>query len=92
MKIFSATVLTLGLLTAASRASFADVNQAPLAPGKPAGVHAAQYWEGDRGIFIVAGAAAIGIGIALATANNNSAASPTPNTGSSVSSTSTTAP
>jgi hypothetical protein len=91
MKIFSATVLTLALITSAS-ASFADVAQAPLAPGKPAGVHAAQYWEGDRGIFVVAGAAAIGIGIALAVSNNSSAASPNNTGSSSVSSTSTTTP
>jgi hypothetical protein len=82
-----ATVLTLGFLTIASQA-FADAaNDTPLAAGKPAGVHTAQFFEGSNGIFVVTGAAAIGIAVALATAGNGVSAN---NTGSGSTSTSTT--
>lgn len=42
----------------------------PLAAGKPAGLHRAQFEDGN-GMFVVAGAALVGITIALATASNN---------------------
>ena len=81
-----ATILSLGFLTIASQA-FADVaNDTPLAPGKPAGIHTAQF-EGSNGIFVVTGAALIGITVVLATAGNGVSAN---NTGSSSWSTSTT--
>ena len=81
-----ATILTLGLFTITSQA-FADVaNDTPLAPGKPAGIHTAQF-EGSNGIFVVTGAALIGITVVLATAGNGVSAN---NTGSSSWSTSTT--
>jgi hypothetical protein len=89
MKILSATVLTLALIAPAS-ASFADENQGPLAPGKPAGIHGAQF-ENGTGMLVVAGAAAIGIGIAIAVSNNNSAGSAN-NTGSSAVATTSTTP
>jgi hypothetical protein len=69
-----ATALTLGFLTFASQA-FADVT--PLAPGKPAGVRNAQFFEDGNGMFVVAGAAVIGIAVALATAGNGVSANST---------------
>jgi hypothetical protein len=86
-----ATVLTLGFLIVAPQA-FADVTDTALAPGKPAGVHTAQFLDGDNGIFLVAGAALVGITIALATAGNGvsaSATSPNGGGGSTTTSTST---
>jgi hypothetical protein len=80
-----ATVLTLGFLTFTSQA-FADVT--PLAPGKPAGVHNAQF-EGGTGMLVVAGAALIGITAALASAGNGASTNNTA-PGSSSTSTSTT--
>ncbi|HEX4273511.1 MAG TPA: hypothetical protein VHZ32_19120 [Rhizomicrobium sp.] len=86
-----ATVLTLGLMLTASQA-FADTG-APLAPGKPAGVHKAQFLEGSNGIMLVAGAALIGITVGLATASNGVSASGTAGGGSGTStSTGTTTP
>jgi hypothetical protein len=87
MKVVSATILSCLMFTASS--AFADVNTMPLAPGKPAGVHNAQFLDGDNGIFIVAGAALIGITAALASANNGVSANNT-GAGSSSSSSSTT--
>jgi hypothetical protein len=66
MKVVSATVFSCLMFTAS--VAFADVT--PLTPGKPAGVHNAQFLDGDNGIFIVAGAALIGITAALASASN----------------------
>ncbi|HVW74947.1 MAG TPA: hypothetical protein VHC39_15025 [Rhizomicrobium sp.] len=71
-----ATVLTLGLMLSAPQA-FADTAGAPLAPGKPAGVRKAQFWEGSNGIMLVAGAALIGITVGLATADNGVSATGT---------------
>jgi hypothetical protein len=82
-----ATVLTLGLMLTASQA-FADAGSS-LAPGKPAGVHKAQFLEGNNGIMIVAGAALIGITVGLATASNGVSASGTGGGGGSGTSTST---
>ncbi|HEX4026908.1 MAG TPA: hypothetical protein VHX18_04750 [Rhizomicrobium sp.] len=82
-----ATVLTLGFLTFTSQA-FADVNAAPLAPGKHAGVHNAQF-EGSTGMLVVAGAALIGITAALASAGSGTSANNTA-PGSTSTSTSTT--
>ena len=90
-----ATVLTLGLMLTASQA-FADTGGAPLAPGKPAGVHKAQFLEGSNGIMIVAGAALIGITVGLATASNGVSASGTggsgPGSGTSTSTSTSTSP
>jgi hypothetical protein len=75
MKVVSATILSCLMFTASG--AFADVNTAPLAPGKPAGVHDAQFLDGDNGIFIVAGAALVGITAALASAGNGVSANST---------------
>jgi hypothetical protein len=58
-------------LTLALSAPMALADNAPLAPGKPAGVRQAQ-WDDGSGMFVVAGAALVGIAIALATAGNPS--------------------
>jgi len=86
MKILSSTILSCLMFAVPASAAFAD--DAPLAPGKPAGIHQAQF-EGSNGIFIVTGAAAIGIAVALATAGNGVSAN---NTGSSSVSTGSTTP
>jgi hypothetical protein len=82
----SALILTLGMLMVASQANADVTNGLPLAPGKPAGVHNAQFERGN-GMLIVAGAALVGIAVALATAGSGASAN---NTGSTTSSTSTT--
>ena len=85
-----ATVLTLGVLMLGTTAvgAYADTGST-LAPGRPAGIHTAQFERGT-GMFIVAGAAAIGIAVALATASNGvSSNSTNPGGGGSTSSTST---
>ena len=69
--ISSALILPLSAAQAVERG-------APLASGKPAGVHQAQL-EGGNGMFVVAGAALIGITIALATANNDAGVVPSTN-------------
>jgi hypothetical protein len=71
-------------------ASSAFADSVPLSPGKPAGVHKAQFYEGN-GIYILAGAALIGVGIALAVSSGNGA-SPTVATTSATTSTSGTSP
>ena len=71
-----ATVLTLGILTIASSAVGAYADTGTLAPGRPAGVHTAQFERGT-GMYIVAGAALIGITVALATADNGTSANST---------------
>ena len=68
--------------------STSALGAAPLAAGKPAGLHQAQLEDGN-GMFVVAGAALVGITIALATASNDVAAPAKTSPGSS-SSTSTT--
>jgi len=70
-----ATVLTLGVLASSALGAYADTG-APLAPGRPAGVHTAQFERGT-GMYIVAGAALIGITVALATADNGTSANST---------------
>ena len=57
-------VIAIGLI--ASPMAWAE----PLAPGKPAGVHAAQM--GDREWLVLGGIAALGIGIAIATSGGRS--------------------
>jgi len=86
-----AIVLTLGILASSAFGAYADTGA--LAPGRPAGIHTAQFERGT-GMFIVAGAAAIGIAVALATASSGASAnSANPNGGGSTStSTSTTTP
>jgi hypothetical protein len=71
-----ATVLTLGVLTIASSAVGATADTGTLTPGRPAGVHTAQFERGT-GMYIVAGAALIGITVALATAGNGTSANST---------------
>jgi hypothetical protein len=63
--------------TAASAATDGAKPSIPLAPGKPAGIKAAQMWE-DNAPLIVMGAAAVGIGIALAVSNDNNDSSTPP--------------
>ncbi|HEY2009102.1 MAG TPA: hypothetical protein VGH23_08945 [Rhizomicrobium sp.] len=87
MKIAPATILSSLMFAASITGALADVNSAPLAPGKAAGVHNAQF-EGGNAMFIVAGAALVGITVALATAGNGVAGAP--NTSSTSTSTSTT--
>jgi hypothetical protein len=66
--------LILGALllfsTAASAATHGSNPGIPLAPGKPAGIRAAQTWD-DNTPLIVMGAAAVAIGIALAVSNDD---------------------
>ena len=76
------------MFAASITGALADVNSAPLAPGKPAGVRKAELLEGSNAMFVVAGAALIGITVALATAGNGVPGSP--NTSSTSTSTSTT--
>jgi hypothetical protein len=92
MKAVSATVLSLLMFAASASGAFADVaNAAPLAPGKPAGVHKAQFEDGT-GMLVVAGAALIGITAALASSGNGTSANSTgPGSTSTSTSTSTTA-
>lgn len=89
MRVIPATILSLLMVPASG--ALADTN-VPLAPGKPAGVHNAQFEDGN-GMFVVAGAALIGITVGLATAGNGpsaSATSPGGGGGSTSTSTSTT--
>ncbi|HMH65219.1 MAG TPA: hypothetical protein VK515_06515 [Rhizomicrobium sp.] len=74
MRILS--LLIASSLLAATSAYAADTGA--LAPGKPAGVHAAQ--SEDLTPFLVFGAAAVGIGIALAVSSNNDIPANPPNT------------
>jgi hypothetical protein len=68
MKAVTASILSLLMVPASG--AFADVtNAGPLAPGKPAGVHNAQFEDGN-GMLLVAGAALVGITAALATTGN----------------------
>jgi hypothetical protein len=84
MKTILATVLTLAL---SAPGALAD-NAVPLAPGKPAGLHQAQF-EDSNGMLIVAAAALVGIGVALSVAGNGSAPIATTPTTSSTSTTGT---
>lgn len=61
--ICSALILTLS-------GSLAQADSGRLASGKPAGLHQAQFEDGN-GMLLVAGAALVGIGIALAVAGND---------------------
>jgi hypothetical protein len=88
MKVAPATILSSLMFAASITGALADVNSAPLAPGKPAGVRKAELLEGSNAMFVVAGAALIGITVALATAGNGVPGSP--NTSSTSTSTSTT--
>lgn len=53
--------------------SGAQAFAAPLEPGKPAGVHKAQFEDNGTVMIAIAGAALVGIGIALATAGDDAA-------------------
>jgi hypothetical protein len=81
MKALWITALTFSL---AAPSAFAN---APLSPGKPAGLQQAQL-EGGTGMLVVAGAALVGITIGLATASDSTSQPTT--TGPSTTSTSTT--
>jgi hypothetical protein len=86
MKVVSSIILSCFVFAAPASSAFAD--DVSLAPGKPAGVHNAQF-GGGNGIFIVTGAALIGIAVVLATSGNGVSAN---NTGSSSVSTGSTTP
>ena len=64
------------LSTAASAATDIPASSQRLAPGKPAGVKAAQMWDDDNTPLIVMGLAAVGIGIALAVSNDDNGPAP----------------
>lgn len=84
-------VISSALILSLSAVQAAELN-APLASGKPAGLHQAQLEDGN-GMFLVAGAAVVGIAVALATAGDPAGAPAANGTGSSsVSSTTTTSP
>jgi len=70
----SAFVISSALILSLSAAQAVETG-APLAGGKPAGVHQAQL-ENGNGMFVVAGAALIGITIALATASGDAGVVP----------------
>lgn len=83
MRTLAATALALALFTSSSL-SAAEVG--PLAPGKPAGVKAADY-EGDPTLVIVLGAAVL-IGIIVAASNSGHGSSGNNNGGSTTGTTS----
>ena len=58
--------VVIGISLAASSLAWAE----PLAPGKPAGVHAAQM--GDKEWLVFGGIAAVGIGVAIAVSGGRS--------------------
>ena len=89
MKAVTAAILSLLMVPASG--AFADTtNAAPLAPGKPAGVHNAQFDDGN-GMLVVAGVTLAAIGIVLATTGNGTAGVNTsPGSASTSTSTSTT--
>jgi hypothetical protein len=66
MRSFAAVVLATSLLASSA---FAGVN-APLAPGKPAGVKHAQFTDTPT-LLVVAGIGIIAAGIALSASGNN---------------------
>lgn len=76
MRVVPAVILSFLLVPASG--AFAETS---LAPGKPAGLHNAQFEDGN-GMFVVAGAALIGITVALATAGSGPSASGTSSGGS----------
>ena len=84
MKTILATVLALALSAPGALAGNTD----PLAPGKSAGLHQAQF-EDRNDMLIVAGAALVGIGIALAVTGDSSAPMATTPAATSTSTTST---
>lgn len=86
MRAVVSSVLALSLMASSALAD-GQVNN--LAPGKPAGIHKAQFFEDGHGILILAGVALLGVGIALAASSGNSSG-PTTSTPSTPSSTSTT--
>jgi hypothetical protein len=60
------------IVTMSGSQAFAT-SPAPLEPGKPAGVHKAQFEDNGTVMIAIAGAALVGIGIALATAGDDAA-------------------
>jgi hypothetical protein len=69
MRAVVSSALALSLMASSALAD-GQVNK--LAPGKPAGIKKAQFFEDGNGIYILAGVALAGIGIALATTSGNS--------------------
>jgi hypothetical protein len=68
MKKFLIPVL---IMTMSGAQAFA-ASPPPLEPGKPAGVHKAQFFDDSGNVMIaIAGGALVGIGIALATAGDD---------------------
>jgi hypothetical protein len=64
------------VLIAFMPAAWAVESVSPLPPGKPAGLHRAQFDDGGNGMLLVAGLSLVGIAIALATTSNNVAQAP----------------
>jgi hypothetical protein len=64
MRKLSAVVIGISMI--ASSLAWAE----PLAPGKPAGVHAAQM--GDKEWLVFGGIAAVGVGVAIAVSGGRS--------------------
>jgi hypothetical protein len=61
---------TLAAALAASLTLSTLASAAPLAPGKPAGVRSAQYYEDETPLILV-GVAALAVGIALAASDHH---------------------
>ena len=85
-----AFVISSALILSLSAAQAVETS-APLASGKPAGLHQAQLEDGN-GMFVVAGAALIGIAVGLATAPGDAGVAPNTNPSSGGSTTTTTTP
>ncbi|HKU54169.1 MAG TPA: hypothetical protein VJP60_02310 [Rhizomicrobium sp.] len=77
-RVSKTTILPL-LIPLAVSGAFAAPQEAPLAPGKRAGVKQAQNQELSTPLLVM-GAAAVGIGIALAVSGNDNAAPATTTT------------
>lgn len=84
-------VVSAALVAHLSSAAWADSANVPLSPGKPAGLHRAQFDDGGNGMLLVAGLSLVGIAIALATTSNDVSQAPgtTPGGSSATSSTGT---
>lgn len=75
MRNFYALLTAAALLSSSALAASTD---APLAPGKPAGVRAAQ--DGDNTVFVIIGLGAVAAGIALIASDNGNNHSNPPST------------
>ena len=82
------TIAILLAMTISTSAVGQTAEQAPLTPGKPAGVHQAQMALFGNEIFLALGLAAIAGGIALAASNHTTHGAPA--TGGSTTTTTTT--